>query len=193
MVISLWNQYVASTSLVLSAQDIVSASGTKGNVVDIQRKLNGDGLHADDKWVLMTVPLARTKSPDLSLTASPLLSILIDSIGRNGPLGILKLLARKLRQPNPLFPQLEINHYNSFIEAYARNGMFDDAWETFLTAENDGRASKRWKEVELKTVRSLLTFLHNAGDTVRLEMANRYLSQRSPHLAASIRGKTLVI
>lgn len=64
-----------------------------------------------------------------------LLSIVIDNLGFNGPGQLLFPLLHRIRAPNHHFPTLELNHYNSMIEALARMHYFKEAWDMLVEAQ----------------------------------------------------------
>lgn len=124
------------------------------------------------------------------------LSVIIDNLGFNGPLPFLNLLWQRLRAPsmrNPFHSGLELNHYNSMIEALARNGFYHEAWEVFIDAQEVGQRTNRWKTLEKKTVNSLLTFVYH-GDRPLFTKLYNVLKSRWPHLTPQIspNGKLII-
>lgn len=95
-------------------------------------------------------------------------------------------------QSNPLALQrlydqkdLHLNSYNSFIEAFARNGFIQKAWDICVECLKQDRA-------EQKTVMSLLGFAHSR-DREKFTLINAYLKKRWPHFAADVDGNERLV
>lgn len=147
--------------------------------------------------------LFKNNAPEISKNRKKvhgsILAIYIDSLGFNGPKDVLlnlwetisssKFYYRSSNTKNTQFP-LALNHYNSFIEAFCRNGHYDLALEVlkeleiqgYLKSHLRGKSRNVMSNIEWKTVAPLFSFL-KANDPSLFRKFNHYMKHRWPHLS----------
>jgi hypothetical protein len=131
--------------------------------------------------------IAVTGDPQSIMGINILFAHFIDWMGFHGSTPLLMHYFNLLQRHCTLLPNepLELNHYNSFVEALARHRKYQEAWECILLAEAIGKRTRRWQQVTAKTVGSLLPLLMNE-DPALYRQVRRRIEQHWPHILQPI-------
>ena len=172
-VLVLWNMVVAGTEKEEWSTEKLAGYQVSGNELfeksdnpDIQLVYRVLGAGKND--------LIRSNYTKKQKLDGSMLSVLIDSLGYNGPSELLEpLYLAVLRSGRDL---LEGNHFNSFIEAFCRINKFGMAVEAFKEMERLCPS-----EITSKTVGTLLPRLRKTNNKL-FRMTSDHIARSYPHL-----------
>lgn len=116
------------------------------------------------------------------INASAFLSICVDAMGFYGEGDFVELLYKKIKKPSADFPHLELNVFNSFIEALTRCGKIEAAWQVLNDADFYGKQKGLWRSIDQKTVGSFIGLLKTRTTSHNFQHWLKRASNRWSHL-----------
>lgn len=116
------------------------------------------------------------------LNANAFLTVCVDAMGFYGKGDFVELLYKKIKRPSADFPHLELNVFNSFIEALTRCGKFEAAWQVLNDADFYGKQKGLWRNIDPKTVGSFIGLLKTRTTSHNFQHWLNKSSNRWSHL-----------